>query len=117
MNINKININQSELTYNIASDNGYLYAGIATPTTNPSTLDVPVFYVATTAGTYTNFSDIEIADGEAVILQWNNGAWTKKTTELATILKLNNEIHTNNKISPFVLINKYSMTENGWYDN
>lgn len=93
-----------------------LYAGIATPTTNPGTPNGPVFYIATEAGTYSNFSGISVADGETVILQWNNGVWTKKTTGLATILKLNNEIHTNNKISPFVLINKYSMTENGWYN-
>lgn len=54
------------------------FAGIATPTTNPGTPDSPVFYIATTAGTYTNFSGIKIVEGEAVILLWNNGTWTKK---------------------------------------
>ena len=60
------------------------FAGIATPTTNPGTPDGPVFYLATEAGTYSNFNGISVADGEAVILQWNNGVWTKKTTRLAT---------------------------------
>lgn len=61
-----------------------VFAGIATPTTNPGTPDGPVFYIATEAGTYSNFGGISVADGEAVILQWNNGAWTKKTTGLTT---------------------------------
>lgn len=60
------------------------FAGIATPTTNPGTPDGPVFYLATKAGTYSNFNGISVADGEAVILQWNDGTWTKKTTNFAT---------------------------------
>ena len=59
------------------------FAGIATPTTNPGTPDGPVFYLATQAGTYSNFSGIKLTEGEVAILQWNNGTWTKKTTELA----------------------------------
>ena len=64
------------------------FAGIATLTTNPGTPDGPVFYLATTAGTYPNFSGIEVLDGEAVIFEWNNGAWTKKVTGFATKEKL-----------------------------
>ena len=60
------------------------FAGIATPATNPGTPDGPVFYLASEAGTYSNFNGISVADGEAVILLWNGGAWTKKTTGLAT---------------------------------
>ena len=60
------------------------FAGIATPSTNPGTPDGPVFYLASEAGTYSNFNGISVADGEAVILLWNDGAWTKKTTGLAT---------------------------------
>ena len=63
------------------------FAGIATPTTNPGTPDSPVFYIATTAGTYTNFSGIKITEGEAVILEWK-GSWVKKTTGFATQGKL-----------------------------
>lgn len=53
------------------------FAGIATPTTNPGTPDGPVFYIATTAGSYSNFGSLEVSKGETTILQWNNGAWTK----------------------------------------
>ena len=60
------------------------FAGIATPATNPGVPDGPVFYLATEAGVYANFDGIELKSGEAVILQWNGGAWEKKTTRLAT---------------------------------
>lgn len=53
------------------------FAGIATPTTNPGTPDGPVFYIATTAGSYSNFGSLEVSKGETTILQWNNGTWTK----------------------------------------
>lgn len=59
------------------------FAGIATPSTNPGTPDGNVFYLATRAGTYTNFNGIAIIDGEAVILEWK-GSWTKKVTGFAT---------------------------------
>lgn len=60
------------------------FAGIATPATNPGVPDGPVFYIATTVGVYANFDGVSVAGGEVVILQWNGGAWTKKTTRLAT---------------------------------
>lgn len=63
------------------------FAGIATTTTNPGVPDGNVFYLATEAGTYSNFNGIEIADGEAVILEWR-GSWVKKTTGFATAAKL-----------------------------
>ena len=59
------------------------FAGIATPSTNPGTPDGNVFYLATTPGTYSNFNGIEIASGEAVILEWK-GSWVKKTSGFAT---------------------------------
>ena len=70
------------------------FAGIATPTTNPGTPDGNLFYLATEPGIYANFNSIEIADGEAVILEWRGG-WTKKTSGLATqkkLTELENEI-------------------------
>lgn len=67
---------------------GYLFAGIATPSTNPGAPNGNVFYFATQAGTYTNFSGIEITDGEVFILQWNKGTWSKKVTGFATSKKL-----------------------------
>lgn len=59
------------------------FAGIATPTTNPGVPDGNVFYLATEAGTYSNFNGIEIASGETVILEWRE-RWTKKVTGFVT---------------------------------
>ena len=59
------------------------FAGIAVPTTNPGAPDGNVFYLATEAGIYANFNGIEIATGEAVILEWR-GSWVKKTSGFAT---------------------------------
>lgn len=64
------------------------FAGIATPETNPGTPDGNVFYLATTAGTYSNFNGIVINSGEAVILEWR-GSWLKKTAGFATQEKVN----------------------------
>lgn len=61
-----------------------LFAGIATPTTNPGTPDGPVFYIATTSGVYANFNSIEVSKGELTILKWNNDTWTKSTIKPMT---------------------------------
>lgn len=63
------------------------FAGIATPSTNPGAPDGNVFYLVTAPGTYSNFGGIQIADEEAVILEWR-GSWVKKTTGLVTAAKL-----------------------------
>lgn len=63
------------------------FAGIATPETNPGTPDGNVFYLSTTAGTYSNFNGIVINSGEAVILEWK-GSWVKKDSGFATKEKL-----------------------------
>lgn len=63
------------------------FAGIATPETNPGTPDGNVFYISTTAGTYSNFNGIVINFGEAVILEWK-GSWVKKDSGFATREKL-----------------------------
>lgn len=63
------------------------FVGIATPATNPGVPDGNVFYLATEPGTYANFNGIEIADGEAVILEWR-GSWSKKVSGFATQKKL-----------------------------
>lgn len=55
------------------------FAGVAIPTTNPGTPDGPTFYIATTAGSYSNFGSIKVLKGESAILRWNNGVWAKNT--------------------------------------
>lgn len=77
------------------------FAGIATPTTNPGTLDGLVFYLATTVGVYENFSGIEVAEGEAVILQWNGSAWTKIITGLVSESSFSSLKNSNTKFNAF----------------
>lgn len=54
-------------------DNGYVYAGIATPSTTP--VSGKVFYLALTAGAYTNFGNTEVSQG-INILKYNGSAWS-----------------------------------------
>lgn len=60
------------------------FAGIARPDVMPVFQDGPVFYLATTAGVYSNFGGVVINEGEAVILEWNNGQWSKQDCGFAT---------------------------------
>lgn len=69
----------------------YQYAGIATPATNPGTPDQNLFYIASTAGTYTNFNGFVLTDGEVAILKYN-GAWSKDSTGAASLDKLNQSV-------------------------
>lgn len=54
-------------------DNGYVYAGIATPSTTP--VSGKVFYIATAAGTYTNFGGQVLTQG-INILRYNGSSWS-----------------------------------------
>lgn len=65
----------------------YQFAGIATPSTVPGTPDQNVFYIAATAGTYTNFGGLVVDDGEIAILKYN-GTWVKDSTGAASSEKL-----------------------------
>lgn len=79
---------QQSLTAMINSLGGYYqFAGIATPSTNPGTPDQNVFYLASTAGTYSNFGSIVIAENEAAILKYN-GTWSKDSSGFATSEKV-----------------------------
>lgn len=60
------------------------FVDVATPSTNPGVPDGPVFYIATTAGNYSNFGNIEVLKGETAILKWNNGTWTKNAIKPMT---------------------------------
>ena len=54
---------------------GYIYKGVATPSTNPGTPTERVAYLASEPGTYTNFGGIVIASG-LYSLTYANGTWT-----------------------------------------
>lgn len=56
---------------------GYLYKGIATAATDPSTPSTKVFYIATAAGTYTNFANTQVSEG-ITILKYDGTNWTKE---------------------------------------
>ena len=56
-------------------DNGYVYAGIATPTTVP--VSGKVFYIAVQAGTYTNFGEQVLTQG-INILRYNGSTWSNQ---------------------------------------
>ena len=81
------------------------FAGIATPTTNPGAPDGPVFYIASEAGTYTNFGGLQVTD-EVVILLWNGTSWTKKSTGFATAEKLTELENITSRINSNVIYEK-----------
>jgi len=55
--------------------NGFIYKGVATPSTNPGTPSERVAYLASEPGTYTNFGGIVIASG-LYSLTYASGTWT-----------------------------------------
>lgn len=61
---------------------GALFAGIATPETNPLTPDQNVFYLASTSGVYPNFNGLSVADGEIVVFSLSDGQWVKQLLSL-----------------------------------
>lgn len=100
---------------------GYLYKGVATPATSPGTPDTNVWYLASTAGTYTNFGGAVVADGEVAILKYN-GSWTKEVTGAATaaqVTQLGKEVgdledlQTTDKSSIVAAINEAAQTGGG----
>ena len=56
-------------------DNGYIFKGVATPTTNPGTPTEKIAYIASEAGTYTNFGSIVLTAG-LYILTYNGSTWS-----------------------------------------
>lgn len=54
---------------------GYIYKGIATPSTNPAIPTGKVFYIAVQGGTYTHFDGVEVANG-ITILAYDGEDWS-----------------------------------------
>lgn len=75
--LSKLSVDIQNLITNLSKTT--TFAGIATPTTNPGIPNGPIFYIATTAGSYSNFNNIEVSKGESAILKWNNGTWEKSS--------------------------------------
>lgn len=61
------------------------FAGIATSSTNPGSPDGPVFYLASSAGVFSNFDGLEVLEFEVAILANNSdGSWSKYSTGFAS---------------------------------
>ena len=60
---------------------GYVFAGVATPSTNPGTPDENVFYIGG-AGTYANFgTSVTVPVGSICVFKYN-GSWVKEQIDL-----------------------------------
>lgn len=81
-------LQQSLLSMITSLGAGYQFIGVATPSTNPGTPDQNVYYLASTAGTYSNFGGIVLNSGEVAILTYD-GSWTKYSSGFASEEKLN----------------------------
>ena len=80
--IDKLEHSIQSLLTNISKNASF--AGIATPTTNPGTPEGPVFYIASTAGNYSNFGGIEISQNELAILYKLSNSWSSYIIQLGT---------------------------------
>ena len=72
--------------FNSISNNA-TFAGIATPKTNPSTPDGPVFYIANGKGKYEKFGGLEVTEDDVVVFYWDS-SWHKVSTGIASQEKL-----------------------------
>lgn len=92
---------------------GYLYAGIATPATDPQTVNITqrVFYRAVEPGTYTNFGGIVVNSGEVVNLKFDGSSWSKEVTGEASAASVTElEEFDNNLGKTFEVINGGGLT-------
>ena len=68
-----------------AISNGYIFRGIATPSTNPSASDANVFYLASQNGTYTYFGNYILTGGIVIFTNsGTGGAWQAAKLDLNT---------------------------------
>lgn len=78
-----------DLIDSMVSD-GFAFMGTAVLTpipTNPGTPDQKMVYIAVEPGTYTNFGNLVVADGEVALLKYDS-SWTKEATGIASQAKL-----------------------------
>lgn len=69
-------VERGEYTLKDLLDIGYRFMGIADLDTQPE-VNQPSVYVTNTIGTYENFGDIEVTNGEIALLIWNGSSWSK----------------------------------------
>jgi len=81
---------------------GALYMGIAEPdTVPPSAPRNAIFYLAKTAGEYTNFDGLVVNTGEVAILKWDS-SWSKEKTGAITYVYDENVLAANGEDATIV---------------
>lgn len=70
------------------------FAGVAIPETVPGEPDGPVFYLASTPGTYSGFSDALVTIGELVAFTWEDNTWVS-----TTVLKVDTKVENSVKVT------------------
>lgn len=55
-----------------------MFVDVAIPTTNPGVPDGPVFYIASQSGRYSNFGNVNLAQGLHILL-WDGTQWSVKS--------------------------------------
>ena len=83
---NVISSSVAEVVDNIVNA-GYVFAGVATPATDPSTPNAKVFYIANGKGKYEKFGGINVTEDDVVVLKYDT-AWHKVATGIASQAKL-----------------------------
>lgn len=64
---------------------GYQFMGVAHPSDTPSGYaDLRAFWLASEAGTYTNFGALVLADGEVAVIKYDGNGFSKEVTGAAT---------------------------------
>ena len=82
---------------------GWTIAGDAEPNTDPGTMTGPVAYIAHTAGTYANFGNLVVNDGEVAFLKYNEQTWTKEVlASLAATASVDGNVGTPSVTTSFV---------------
>ena len=64
-----------------ALNDGYLYIGVASPSTNPGTYNHKVFYLASEAGTYSYFGNIQVSG--LTVLKNSGSGWVKEELHIS----------------------------------
>lgn len=95
-----------------------IFAGIATPTTNPGTPDQNVFYIASEPGIYANFGNVKLID-QVLIFSNNNGTWYKSEVNIPNDYSLNRfEVNTfTNNLTINSFIKEIYLSGNGFDKN
>ena len=91
------------------------YAGIATPTTNPGAPNGPTFYIAVSAGTYTNFNGIKVVENEIALLKFYNNIWSKDTLLSNTSDVTRQSTDINLGITNVTEVYKATIQKAGWW--